>query len=161
MDFCRKLAWPNCFLILLPQISFRVNNKRHHFASFFNCFSTSSMKIRSMASSEVGTIVNTLSNCEIEIKRATESFKPTKINTPDAYLHNLCPTSKLLSPDESANLIWDRSITIFHCPSVLINISSDFNCGVTNEFNLDSLSFSNTYLSCLSTVNFISYELCY
>ena len=40
-----------------------------------------------MPSSVVGTMVKTLSNCEMVIKRDTASQRPESINTPFEFLH--------------------------------------------------------------------------
>src|SRR5205085_704895 len=82
---------------------FHTGVNSYYLSSFFSSFSISSIKIRSMPSSQVGTIESTLSSCDMVTRRDTASFNPQRMNEPDEFLHNRCPTNKLLKPDESAN----------------------------------------------------------
>ena len=64
-------------------------------------------------------ILNTVSNCEIEIIFSTIGFNPKIFREPSFSFIILFPTSNALKPLESQYLTWDKSITKLLEPLIL------------------------------------------
>ena len=144
MCYCVRVFTCSCVHVSL------MNTWTYFYFLSFSSFSTSFIRIASVASWIVGKILSTESSWDIFISSIGWSCTLANAKIPSAFLHTLLPIRIALNPDESKYFVLATSMMMFFSPPAPILMNSVFNSGAIVASNLSSSSVTMVYLSYLS-----------